>query len=250
MTVLYCVVRASAPLDLPHGGLPGAEAPRQLSLPGGLVAVVASLSDTEYSPGAVEARLRDMDWVSKAALGHEQLLEAIMRSARAVVPMKLLTLFSSDERVLADLAKQRKRLERAAAAVEGCEEYGLRVVALDSAQGAEAGIARAPSGTAFLERKKQMRDTAREQASRRAAFAREAFETLAAASRDAVSRPIQSDDVERPLVDAAFLVGADERQAFGRAADALRARASIEHCLFKLTGPWPPYHFVQMDHAS
>lgn len=250
MTVLYCVVKPATALDLPAaGGLPAAGAPRALALPGDLVAIVASVPEGEYKPDIVETRLRDMNWVSKAALGHEQLLEAVMRSARAIIPMKLLTLFSGDERLAADLAKQRTRLERTAAAVEGCEEYGLRVVALDSAA-AEPAAGRPPSGTAFLERKKQMRDAAREQAARRRAFARDAYETLAKAARDAVSSPAQNDDAERPLVDAAFLVAAAQRQAFGRAADALAARAAGEHCLFKLTGPWPPYHFVQIDHAS
>jgi hypothetical protein len=249
VTVLYCVVQAPASLEVPSGGLPGAEGPRVLPLSGGLAAIVATLPDRDYAPDVVNEKLRDMDWVSKAAVGHEQLLEAVMRSAAAILPMKLLTLFSGDERLLKDLAQQRARLTRAAAHVAGCEEYGLRIVALDAAPAA-AEAARPASGTAFLERKKQARDDARVQATGRAAFAREAFEALAGAARDAVNRPLQADDVERPLLDAAFLVAADQRTAFGRAADALGARAAREHCMFKLTGPWPPYHFVQLDDAS
>ena len=223
-----------------------------LAVPGGLTAIVATVPDADYSPDIVNDKLRDMDWVAKAALGHEQVIEAIMRAATAVLPMKLLTLFSSDERLLKDLAKQRQVLERAAKNVAGCEEYGLRIVALDAplsperSRGAQTAASDRPaSGTAFLERKKQARDDARDQAARRAVFVREAFETLAAAARDAVSRPVQQDDMERPLVDAAFLIAAAERAAFGTAAEALRVRAAGEHCVFKLTGPWPPYHFVQ-----
>jgi len=249
VTVLYCLIQGDLPVSLPSGGLPGAEAPRVLPLSGGLTAIVATLSDRDYAPDAVSEKLRDMDWVAKAAVGHEQLLEAVMRSATAILPMKLLTLFSGDERLLKDLAKQRARLTRAAAHVAGCEEYGLRVVALDAEPAAGEG-GRPASGTAFLERKKQVRDDARAQAAGRAAFAREAFEALAGVSRDAVSRPVLADDAERPLLDAAFLVAADQKTAFGREADALGARAGGEHCVFKLTGPWPPYHFVQVDHAS
>ncbi|HUF22770.1 MAG TPA: GvpL/GvpF family gas vesicle protein [Vicinamibacterales bacterium] len=249
MTVLYCLIQAREPLTLPPGGLPGAEPPRALPAAGSLTAIVATLPDRDYAPDVVNEKLRDMDWVSKAAVGHEQLLEAVMRSATAILPMKLLTLFSGDDRLLKDLAKQRARLTRAAAHVAGCEEYGLRIVALD-AEPAAAESRRPASGTAFLERKKQVRDDARGQAARRAAFAREAFEALAGASRDAVSRPVLADDAERPLLDAAFLVAADQKAAFGRTADALGARAGREHCVFKLTGPWPPYHFVQVDHAS
>ncbi len=252
MTVLYCVVQTPPSVDLPPGGLPGAGAPRALPLKGGLTAIVATLPDRDYSEDAVSAKLRDMAWVSSAALGHEQLLEHVMRTASAVLPMKLLTLFSGDDRLVQDLTRQRKRLERAAAQVAGCDEYGLRLVALDGSaeppQG--AGVSKPASGTAFLERKKQVRDVAREQASRRAAYAADVFDGLSGVSRDAVARPLQADDAERPLLDAAFLVARDEQQHFGAAAEALAARAADAHCLFKLTGPWPPYHFVQVDDAS
>lgn len=251
MTVLYCLIQAREPLTLPPGGLPGAEPPRALPAAGSLTAIVATLPDRDYAPDIVNDKLRDMDWVAKAAVGHEQLLEAVMRSATAILPMKLLTLFSGDDRLLKDLAKQRARLTRAAAHVAGCEEYGLRIVGLDAAPAGPSGDGPRPSsGTAFLERKKQVRDDARDQAARRGVFAREAFDALAAACRDAVSRPVQGDDVERPLIDAAFLVAKDEREAFGRTAEALATRAPEMHCVFKLTGPWPPYHFVQVDHAS
>jgi hypothetical protein len=253
VTVLYCVARIDPSAAVPRGGLPGAERPRFLALPGGLTAIAATIPDSGYSPDIVNDKLRDMDWVSKAALGHEQVIEEVMRAATAVLPMKLLTLFSSDEKLLKDLSKQRRVLERAAKNVAGCEEYGLRIVALDApsdSRSEQATSERPSSGTAFLERKKQARDEARDQAARRVVFAREAFEMLAAAARDAVSRPVQQDDMERPLIDAAFLIGAGERAAFGTAAEALRARAAEEHCVFKLTGPWPPYHFVQMSHAS
>lgn len=249
MTVLYCVARIDGPAALPSGGLPQAEAARALDLPDGLTAIVATVPDALYAPDIVNARLRDMDWVSAAALGHARLLEAIMRTASAVLPMKLLTLFSGDARLLRDLAKQRKALAKAATQVEGCEEYGLRIVALDGPAPA-AAAERPASGTAFLERKKQVRDDARQQASRRAAFAREAYDALAAVSRAAVLRPLQGDEAERPLADAAFLVAAEQKAGFGRAAAALEARAADGHCLFKLTGPWPPYHFVDTPHAT
>lgn len=250
VTVLYCLVQADPPIPLPRGGLPGAGPPRAIPLPDGLTAVVATLPPREYSADAVNEKLRDMDWVSKAALGHEQLLETVMRSSRALLPMKLLTLFSGDERLVADLRGQRALLKRAAANVAGCEEYGLRIFAIDSAAEPPAG-GRVSSGTAFLARKKQVRDVARERAAGRARFAREAYEALESAARNAVTRQVEGDDIERPLLDGAFLVAAADRPAFGRVAERFSAAAAAAHCSFKLTGPWPPYHFVQqVDHGS
>ena len=229
-------------------GLPGAAPPRVLPLGGSLSAVVATLPDDEYDPDAVTAKLRDMEWVSKAAIGHEQVIEAMMAAAPAVLPMKLLTLFSSDARLTADLTRRRARLAKAASRVSGCQEFGLRVTPAGADGGDDAGAAtadRPASGLAFLERKKEARDQSRERAGRRAAFAREAWETMADAARDAVQRPIAGDAIERPLLDAAFLVGADEREAFARASERLSAAAGAAGCALALTGPWPPYHFVQ-----
>jgi hypothetical protein len=218
-------------------------------LPDGLTAVVATLPDGPYAPEAVNEKLRDMDWVSKAALGHEQLLEMLMRTSHALLPMKLLTLFSADERLIKDLTKQRRQLARAAQHVAGCEEYGLRLFAVDA--GSEpADSSRPSSGLAFLERKKQVRDDARERGVTRSRFAKETFDALVAASRDAVARPAVPDDLERPLLDAAFLVSKAEKARFGKAVETLSAAAAGAHCSFKLTGPWPPYHFVQKDDAS
>jgi hypothetical protein len=245
VTVLYCVVQADAIPAPPSGGLPEAGAPRALSIGGSLYAIAATVSDKAYAQDVIDAKLRDVDWVSQAAIGHEALIEAVMASAPTVLPMKLLTLFSSDERLAKDLKARRKPLERAAARVAGCREYGLRVVAM----GAPADTPGEPgdrpsSGLAFLERKKQVRDVARDRASARLDFAREAYTALAAAARDAVQRPVVADEAERPLLDAAFLVAPENTAAFARASEDLAARAAQAHCVFTLTGPWPAYHFV------
>ncbi len=247
MTVLYCLVQADALPVPPAGGLPGAGAPRALPIGGSLYAIAATLPGTEYAPDVLDRKLRDVDWVSQAAIGHETLIEAVMAAAPTVLPMKLLTLFSGDARLTKDLRAQRTPLERAATQVAGCREYGLRVVAsggtgADAADSAPAD--RPASGLAFLERKKQVRDVSRDRAAGRVAFAREAFTALAAAARDAVQRPVLADEAERPLLDAAFLVAPENTAAFARASEALAARAPAAHCIYKLTGPWPAYHFV------
>ena len=245
MTVLYCLVHSETPVTAPSGpGLPGAAPARAVPLDGGLTAIVSTI---DMTPDAVNDRLADVDWVSKAAIGHEALIESVMQSAATVLPMKLLTLFSGDARMVKDLASQRKILVKAAARVAGCREYGLRVVAAGAAGAAAEPAERPSSGLAFLERKKQARDATRDRTSRRAAFAREAFEALAGASRDAVQRSVVADEIERPLLDAAFLVAPENTAAFARASDRLSAAAEDAHCAFRLTGPWPAYHFVQVE---
>ncbi|MDQ3171180.1 MAG: GvpL/GvpF family gas vesicle protein [Acidobacteriota bacterium] len=248
MTVLYCLVHSETPVTAPPGqGLPGAGPARAVLLDGGLTAIVSTI---EMTPDAVNAKLADVDWVSKAAIGHEALIESVMQPAATVLPMKLLTLFSGDARLVKDLASQRKTLVKAAARVAGCREYGLRVVAAGPAGAETEPAGRPSSGLAFLERKKQARDATRDRGARRAAFARDAFESLAGAARDAVQRPVAADEIERPLLDAAFLVAPENTAAFAEASERLSAEAEEAHCAFRLTGPWPAYHFVQVENAG
>ncbi|MDQ3070847.1 MAG: GvpL/GvpF family gas vesicle protein, partial [Acidobacteriota bacterium] len=167
MTVLYCLVQSSrTAVSAPAGGLPGAGRPRAVPLEGGLTAIVATLPDHLYAPDVVNEKLRDMNWVSEAAIGHEGVLETIMKTGATVLPMKLLTLFSGDARMTSELARQRKALLAAATRVAGCEEYGLRVAPIDASPAARAAD-RPASGLAFLERKKQVRDDARERSALR-----------------------------------------------------------------------------------
>ena len=56
-------------------------------------------------PEHLEARLRDLDWVSEIALAHEAVVEHFARARGAVVvPMKLFTMFSSMDKAIADVA--------------------------------------------------------------------------------------------------------------------------------------------------
>ena len=77
-------------------GLPGAEPPRLLDAGEQLWLVVATAPVAQYGAAPIERRLQDLDWVSRCAMAHEAVVEDAARSG-PVVPMKLFTLFSSDD---------------------------------------------------------------------------------------------------------------------------------------------------------
>src|SRR5678815_5449768 len=94
----------------------------------------------------------------------EAVVEDAARSG-PVVPMKLFTLFSSDERAAAHIVRTRKKLARLFELVAGREEWGVRVsvdervAARRRAEGARS--AKTTSGTGFLLRKKAEKDAER-----------------------------------------------------------------------------------------
>jgi hypothetical protein len=233
-------------------GLPSASALRLLDVSPGRYLVVADVKARDYGEQAVNARLSNLDWVSRVAMAHEAVLEALA-ARTTVLPMKLFTIFTSDERALADAQKNRLQLDALVKRVGGHDEFAVRVV-LDRAKAAmqqravpASKHARDGSGIAYLTRKKAQRDAVDELATRARETVADLYDRLArrarlARRRSAAELPVANGPL---LLDAAFLVPRTRARAF-RAEVAREARALARQGYgLTLTGPWPPYTFVQ-----
>jgi hypothetical protein len=249
---VYCIVAAASRPRLRRvpAGLPGAGKVRLLDVDRGLFVAVADLPLDRYSESAINSGLANLDWVSRVAVAHEAVVESFIAST-AVLPMKLFTIFTSDERALEHVHGQRARIAALVKRVENQQEWGVRVV-LDRTLAAAAvpkqhAPARGATGVSYLTQKKAHRDASKELASRARETVAALFDRLAARSGDAKRRsaselPAQGGPL---LLDAAFLVPRGRATAF----QALAARESkaLARQGYGLTlrGPWPPYTFVQ-----
>ena len=253
MTYAYCVIaspRKPSVARVPRG-LPGASGVRLLEIDSGLYLAAADVPAREYDADAINRRLSDLDWVSRAAVAHERVVEAFP-AAVAVLPMKLFTIFTTDERALDHVRAARPRLAAMVKRVGNHDEFGVRVI-LDRAKAAAARRkpaarkAAAASGIAYLTRKKAHRDAAIELAEHARETVAGLYDRLAARSRQARRRPASELPAENGplLLDAAFLVARGRARAF-RAEVARQARALSKHGYgLTLSGPWPPYTFVK-----
>lgn len=246
-TYLYCLVRC--PGTLPLGGappgLPGLSGPRALPVGNGLWLVAADAPLPEYGAESIQANLQDLSWVSGRALAHEGMVEHFGK-AGTVVPMKLFTLFSSDERALGHVRGDRGRLERILDRIEGCQEWGVRV-RFDEARAKEAASDEARkdgavsgSGTAFLLRKKAEKEASRTLLGRLRTEMDEAFSDLSGHAAEARRR----DPIAPLLLDGAFLVREESARELEQTVARWAERLSAQACEVTLTGPWPPYNFL------
>ena len=256
-TYVYCLVQSPQPPALAGAppGLPGTGPPRLLALAtqetsGGLWAVVADASLPDYGGETIDARLSDLSWVSDRALAHERMVEHFA-AAGTVLPMKLFTLFTGDERALARLGEQRDGIERALARIAGRVEWGVRILfhearARQEAVAAVASAGETAGGRGFLLRKKAQQDGARERTAKARAEAERAFADLSALAAAARRREpaATATDGGRLLLDAAFLVPVAEGGAFEAAVERCAGELAASACEVTLTGPWPPYNFV------
>lgn len=253
-TYVYCLIHRPGPrppsaAGVPPG-LPGAGPVRLLDAGAGLWMAVADAPLRHYGSEPVERGLRDLGWVSARAVGHEAVVEHFAR-AGTVVPLKLFTLFASDERAVEHIRRSRPRLDRLVARVAGRQEWGVRM-ALDETRALRAARrragpagARGGAGTSFLVGRQREREAARRLAAEARAEAERTFADLARRADDARRRtPPQAPGGLRLVLDAAFLVPAARARAFRTAVRARGARLARGGLALTLSGPWPPYNFV------
>ncbi len=251
-TYVYCLVaapRRPALARVPRG-LPGGGAVRLLEVMRGRWLVVADVPLARYGEAALAEHLSDLDWVARAAIAHEAVIECFA-AVPALLPMKLFTMFANDERAAADFAARRPVVDALLKRVKNQHEWGVRLLMparLDVRQPTGAKATRQPvSGAGYLSRKKAARDRAVELALRGRDEADQMFETLsarasAARRRAATESPATGGAV---LLDAALLVPRIRAKAFqGLVARENRRLAPLGYQTV-LTGPWPPFSFME-----
>jgi hypothetical protein len=245
---VYCVVRAARrpPVTRAPDGVPGATRPEVLRVTPSLWLVIADVPLDVYGPARLEPRLRDLDWVSQAAVAHEAVVEHFARTGRAaVIPMKLFTMFSSADKAVHDVAARKSAIARAMRHIAGAEEWGVRVFRRTDQPVAAAAAGRPASGSAFLRARKEARDAATLARATVADAAETAFDRLRRHARDARVRESGRDAASNPpVLDAAFLVPLPARRRFTAEARAQAAAVARAGADLVLTGPWPAYNFV------
>jgi hypothetical protein len=210
--------------------------------------VVSDVPLARYDEAALKKGLADLGWVSRVALAHERVVEAFL-SADAVLPMKLFTMFASDERALAHFASTAAALDALARRVARRDEWGIRV-ALGTPAPARSSRRKAvqpQTGAAYLRHKKAAKDEATRRAEQARVVAADLFRSLAAHASEARKRSTSELPVTGgPLVlDAALLVPRSASARF-KAAAARQARTlASEGYSVALSGPWPPYSFMR-----
>ena len=254
LTWVFCLVRAARRPSLRDAPppVPGGDAVALLDAGQGLWAAVTHVPAREYDADAVVRGLSNLDWVAARAMAHEAVVEHFLGAA-ALLPMQLFTLFTSDDRVLAHLARDRRRIDRVLARIDRQVEWGLRLTFDDRASaGAGAGGRRSTgkrppeSGAAYLTRK---RDAVRASQAGLAQARAESNRLYRALAREATAsrRHLATEQAapgSRVLVDAAFLVPVRRTAAFRTALRQQARVLSAPGVVVSLTGPWPPYNFV------
>jgi Gas vesicle synthesis protein GvpL/GvpF len=255
----YCVTRAS---DAPAiEGVRGATVERIEE--GGLAVLVSRVPLGEFGEDALRRNLNDLDWLERVARDHEAVLERAFEEG-TIVPLRICTIFADERGAGSMLSEQRSVLDTALDALDGREEWGVKLT-VDRAALENAARDRAPdvsdeelegrsAGGAYMLRRRQERQL-REAADRLAGgIAEDVHARLQDWATDAVVNRPQNPELSGHegdmLLNAAYLVEAAKVERLHELVEELRERHRELGARIELTGPWPPYNFVPRTESA
>jgi hypothetical protein len=218
-----------------------------------LQAVVCTVDLGEFGADALTDRLEDLAWVEEVARRHNEVVWLAAQHA-TTAPARLVTIFAGDDSVTRMLSDHRAELVASLDAVEGCQEWSVKLFgapssaqpAAPAAVGAGAG---AGAGAAYLQRKKaaaEQRRHASEQSAQLAEAAYRQLGSVAVASRRLPAQDPRLTGRSEPMVlNAAFLVPVERSEDFHAAVQGLDDGGGAVSA--ETGGPWPAYSFATLE---
>jgi len=216
-----------------------------------ILAVVSRVSLEEFGPDALSSQLADACWLEREARGHEAVIEKVMQT-RAVLPLKLCTVYRTARRVSALLRSRRDQFHRALAMLRGKEEWEVKLFAAPApseADAAESEPQDALPGKEYLVRKATARLRASAAICQTHRYAQRCFEEVATCVEDIRLRPIDAESSlgQAGLIwDAVCLLANLCVPSFCQRLEALGNELGGKGLALRASGPWPPYHFTQI----
>ncbi|MEU8471282.1 GvpL/GvpF family gas vesicle protein [Streptomyces sp. NPDC029006] len=249
---VYAVCRPfGTPLQAQLTGIGGA--PPALVRHHGLVAVVSTVPEADFSEEALKARLEDLDWLSATARAHQGVIDALT-TVTTPLPLRLATVFRDDSALRTMIETREDSFRRLLDRLDGRVEWGVKVYLEEepAAGPAPAAAAKPASGRDYLRRRREQSHAQEDRWQRAEAFARSLHERLSGPAEDHRLHPPQnaalSGATGRNVLNAAYLVPRAHSEEFVELVD--RTKDEEPGIRVELTGPWAAYSFSSDDVAA
>jgi len=222
----------------------------------GLAALVSRVSLAEFGEEPLHENLNDVGWLEEKARAHEHVLDVALQRA-TVVPLRLCTIYSGETQVREMLTQERAVMLNALERLDGKAEWGVKAIAepgaLDRAAAQRAGDSSeqgdASRGTAYMDRKRHEAQSRVAEEEIAAEWAAAIHDPLADVASEALSNPLQRSEVSGHegdmLLNGVYLIEGSVVSEFSAFVDRLAGEYRPLGVSVEMTGPWPPYNFVE-----
>jgi hypothetical protein len=226
---------------------------------GDLAAVVSRVPLSEFGAAPLRENLNDLEWLERVARAHESVLERVLEQS-TIVPLRLCTIYESEQSVRDMLERERDSLTRALDALAGREEWGVKLIAdgerlAEEARSRDSEVAALEDelgartgGGAYMLRRRLERHVREVVDSLAGELGEEVHAQLRDWASDAVVLPPQNPELSghegRMVLNGAYLVEAERVEGLRALVVELEERHRELGVRIELTGPWPPYNFL------
>lgn len=229
---------------------------------GNAQAVVSRVPLEEFGAQALQDNMEDMAWLEQHVCQHEAVLEHMMAQG-TIVPMRFGTLYSSETGVHTMLATHQDAFLALLKRLKDRREWGVKVYADMPTLRAQvcqnhprilaltAEINTQTAGLAHFLKKRREKLVLEEVEAHIRAWVSSCHEALRIHAEAHAWSPVQearSSHTQRLAMNVAYLVPRAHESAFKEVLAACQAKVEKEFHL-DLTGPWPPYSFVNLEPA-
>ena len=262
LTYLYAIVGAGGEAEHAMGDVRGIDdAPVTVLAAGELRAYCSPVRSTDWEEAALDANVRNMDWLAPHATRHQQVLAALHTASPSMLPLPFATLYRHPEAIRELLQVRQSELVAALRRLQGTEEWALKVfqdqgIFDEHLEGLSRPLAEAREtlkhaspGKAYLMRK-QLDALRKEEAARVTGLVtREIEARIVPYVHDLRREPVTASagvtvQTERLVLKLALLLDRSQRQALHTQLAGTVAEYEVLGYRFELTGPWPPYSFT------
>ncbi|MEU0006783.1 GvpL/GvpF family gas vesicle protein [Streptomyces sp. NPDC006314] len=241
---VYAVCRPfGTPLQSQLTGIGGA--PPALLHHHGLVAVVSTVPEADFSESALKAHLEDLDWLTATARAHQGVIDALT-TVTTPLPLRLGTVFRDDSGVRMMIEAREDDFRRILDRLHGRVEWGVKVYLEPEPAEPAPAVAKPASGRDYLRRRREHSHAHEEKWQRAEEFAESLNERLSRLAEDTRLHAPQNSALSatpgQNILNGAYLVPREHSEEFVELVD--RTKDEAPGIRVELTGPWAAYSFT------
>ncbi|MCA0984725.1 GvpL/GvpF family gas vesicle protein [Halobacillus yeomjeoni] len=225
------------------------------------MAVVCRLDESDYGEEIIEKKTKELDWIQEKAFHHHETLLKL-RERTNIVPMKLFTIYQSQNRLSDVVQAHREDWNELLTEIAGKEEWNLKIYCdpnrlrgnieknhPDVLKKRE-DIAGMSQGMQYLQKKKLDGWIDQVVEEEQLTFSKQMHDTWNGWADRFMEKKIWKKDVtgktEEMSWNGAYLISSENVETFLELVTEANDRHRESGWKIEVTGPWPAYHFVTL----
>ncbi len=227
--------------------------------------IYSPVSAEEFGPEVLAENMKDAAWVQQSVRAHAQVMDQF-RTAGTLIPLRFGTVCTTEEEIAEMVDERYAYFSDAIERLRDKQEWGLRMYGdlevlrmriSEGEQKVEESLGVISKGIArfIKDEMGKMENLDEEELIRLITehSIRRTHESLLEVAESGVFKPLMGEkDAEKGqlISNAAYLVAQDREELFQATIEEIASESMSLGLRFELTGPWPPYHFVDAGESG